>query len=52
MNETSIQHLVEAAVYVDDLDGAEMFYQDVLGLQVIGKEAGRHIFFELARACC
>ena len=40
-----IQHLVEAALYVDDLDRAEAFYRDVLGLEVIGKEPGRHVFF-------
>lgn len=45
MSDRSIQHLVEAALYVDDLDRAEAFYRDVLGLQVIGKEPGRHVFF-------
>lgn len=42
-----IQHLVEAALYVDDLDRAEAFYRDVLGLTVIGKMAGRHVFFQV-----
>src|SRR5579871_2659240 len=37
--------VVEAAIYADDLDRAESFYRDVLGLEVIGKEAGRHVFF-------
>jgi catechol 2,3-dioxygenase-like lactoylglutathione lyase family enzyme len=41
----AIQHLVEAALYVDDLDQAEAFYRDVLGLDLIGKEPGRHVFF-------
>jgi catechol 2,3-dioxygenase-like lactoylglutathione lyase family enzyme len=40
-----IEHLVEAALYVDDLDRAEAFYRDVLGLELIGKEPGRHVFF-------
>ncbi|QDV37702.1 VOC family protein [Tautonia plasticadhaerens] len=39
--------IVETAVYVDDLDAAEAFYRDVLGLEVIGKEAGRHVFFRV-----
>jgi catechol 2,3-dioxygenase-like lactoylglutathione lyase family enzyme len=43
MNE--VQHLVEAALYVDDLDHAEVFYRDVLGLEVIAKAPGRHVFF-------
>ncbi len=46
MVEYSIQHLVEAAIYVDDLDQAEAFYRDVLGLELIGKESGRHVFFQ------
>jgi len=39
--------VVETAVYVDDLDRAEVFYRDVLGLTAIGKEAGRHLFFRV-----
>lgn len=45
MNDHGIQHLVEAALYVDDLGRAEAFYRDVLGLELLGKEAGRHVFF-------
>ena len=39
----NIQAIVETAIYVDDLDAAEDFYGRVLGLRVIGKEAGRHL---------
>lgn len=42
---SQIHHLVEAALYVDDLDQAERFYQGVLGLELLGKEIGRHVFF-------
>lgn len=42
-----IEAVVETAVYVDDLDAAEAFYRDVLGLEVIGREAGRHVFFRV-----
>ncbi|MDR3634087.1 MAG: VOC family protein [Isosphaeraceae bacterium] len=42
-----IQNLVEAAAYVDDLDRAEHFYRDVLGLPLLGKEAGRQVFFQV-----
>lgn len=41
----AIVTIVETAVYADDLDRAEAFYRDVLGLEMIGKESGRHIFF-------
>ena len=43
-----IEAIVETAIYVDDLDRAEAFYRDVLGLEVIGREAGRHVFFRVA----
>lgn len=36
--------ILEAALYVDDLDAAEVFYTDVLGLSVISKVEGRHVF--------
>jgi catechol 2,3-dioxygenase-like lactoylglutathione lyase family enzyme len=42
-----IQQVVETSAYVDDLDRAERFYQDVLGLELIGKEGGRHVFFRV-----
>jgi catechol 2,3-dioxygenase-like lactoylglutathione lyase family enzyme len=42
--------VVETAVYVDDLDAAEDFYCRILGLQVIGKEPGRHVFFHVGDA--
>src|SRR5207302_972650 len=45
-----IMHLVEAAVYVDDLDRAEAFYRDVLGLDQVGKEEGRHVFFRVGES--
>jgi catechol 2,3-dioxygenase-like lactoylglutathione lyase family enzyme len=45
-----IQHLVEAGIYVDDLERAEAFYSDVLGLDIVAKEAGRHVFFRVANS--
>jgi catechol 2,3-dioxygenase-like lactoylglutathione lyase family enzyme len=38
---------VETGVYADDLDQAEQFYRDVLGLLLLGKEEGRHVFFQV-----
>jgi len=37
--------ILEAALYVDDLDRAERFYRDVLGLKLLAKVEGRHVFF-------
>jgi len=41
-----IRAVVETALYVDDLQAAETFYGTILGLRVMGKEAGRHVFFQ------
>lgn len=40
-----VETLVETALYAHDLAAAEAFYDGVLGLPVIGREAGRHVFF-------
>src|SRR4051812_8995113 len=42
---SGIEAIVETAISVDDRDAAEAFSRDVLGLEVIGKEAGRHVYF-------
>ena len=45
-----IESVVEIAVYADDLAAAERFYASVLGLPVIGRDAGRHVFFRVGPA--
>jgi catechol 2,3-dioxygenase-like lactoylglutathione lyase family enzyme len=40
-----IEHVLESCLYASDLDAAERFYVDVLGLTLHGKQAGRHVFF-------
>jgi catechol 2,3-dioxygenase-like lactoylglutathione lyase family enzyme len=42
-----IEHIVETAIYAEDLEAAERFYHDVLGLDVLTKEPGRHVFFRV-----
>ena len=44
------QAIIETAVYVDDLRATETFYRTFLGLPVIGKEPGRHVFFQVGEA--
>jgi catechol 2,3-dioxygenase-like lactoylglutathione lyase family enzyme len=39
------KQVLETCLYVDDLDAAEAFYQDVLGLERVTKSEGRHVFF-------
>jgi catechol 2,3-dioxygenase-like lactoylglutathione lyase family enzyme len=37
--------VLEAALYVDDLETAEAFYGGVLGLEFLSRMEGRHAFF-------
>jgi catechol 2,3-dioxygenase-like lactoylglutathione lyase family enzyme len=37
--------ILETCLYVDDLDAAERFYRDVLGLEPFSRSRGRHVFF-------
>jgi catechol 2,3-dioxygenase-like lactoylglutathione lyase family enzyme len=46
----NIQTVVETAIYVDDIDATEVFYSGILGLHVIGREAGHHVFFQVGEA--
>jgi catechol 2,3-dioxygenase-like lactoylglutathione lyase family enzyme len=41
-----IKAVIETAIYVEDLQATEAFYETVLGLRVIGREPGRHVFFQ------
>jgi catechol 2,3-dioxygenase-like lactoylglutathione lyase family enzyme len=45
-----IEAVVETSVYADDLEQAEAFYRDVLGLPVLAHEQGRHVFFQVGAA--
>ncbi|MCB1313162.1 MAG: VOC family protein [Sedimentitalea sp.] len=42
--------LLEAALYVDDLEAARGFYGDLLGLKAFQSVPGRHVFFRLGAA--
>lgn len=39
------RRLLEASLYASDLEAAERFYGDLLGLEVAGRVEGRHVFF-------
>ena len=38
--------VLEAALYADDLDAGEAFYHGLLGLPVVIRKDGRHVFFK------
>jgi catechol 2,3-dioxygenase-like lactoylglutathione lyase family enzyme len=42
---TNISRVLEACLYAADLDAAERFYVDVLGLERYSAMPGRHVFF-------
>jgi catechol 2,3-dioxygenase-like lactoylglutathione lyase family enzyme len=41
----SAREVLETSLYAGDLEAAERFYAGVLGLEVITRVAGRHVFF-------
>ena len=43
----NIKAIIETAIYVADLDETDTFYRTILGLTVIAKEPGRHVFFQV-----
>jgi catechol 2,3-dioxygenase-like lactoylglutathione lyase family enzyme len=43
---TEIDRVLETVLYVDDLDAAERFYQDTLGLDLDSKQDGLFVFFK------
>lgn len=38
---------LESALYADDLAAAEVFYKDVIGLPLVLRQPGRHVFFRV-----
>lgn len=40
-----VTRVMETCLYVDDLDAAEAFYGDVLGLRRLAREGDRHVFY-------
>lgn len=39
------RQILETCLYADDLDAAERFYSEVIGLERIARVEGRHVFF-------
>lgn len=40
-----VQRVLETCLYAEDLAAAEAFYTEVLGLAVLSRVEGRHVFF-------
>ncbi len=45
MSAAVVEGILETALYARDLDAAERFYRDVVGLDVITRVKDRHVFF-------
>ena len=43
------QVILETALYVDDLDAAEAFYGQLLGLERITRASNRHVFYKVGK---
>ena len=41
----ALQGVLETALYAENLDAAEAFYGELLGLEKISRHANRHVFF-------
>jgi len=44
-----VDGILETAIYCGDLDAAERFYADVVGLERIARDPRRHVFFRCGR---
>ncbi len=42
--------VLETCLYASDLDTTAAFYEDLIGLAVYSREAGRHVFFRCGEA--
>lgn len=43
----TVEKVVETSIYSTDLTAVENFYTTILGFQLVGKEEGRHVFFQV-----
>jgi len=43
------RHILETALYADDLDAAERFFGDLIGLEKIARVGDRHVFFRCGK---
>ena len=41
-----VRDILETCLYAEDLPAAEIFYRTILGLEVIARLEGRHVFFK------
>lgn len=44
-----VERVLETCLYVDDLVVAEQFYRDLLGLEFVSRQPGRHVFLRCGR---
>ncbi len=45
-----VLNVIETAVYVNNLDQAKEFYANILGLELMGEQAERHLFFRVGES--
>ncbi|MCB2128082.1 MAG: VOC family protein [Rhodobacteraceae bacterium] len=47
MTGPKITGTLESALYADDLGAAQAFYGTILGLEELGRQEGRHVFYKV-----
>ena len=48
--EMSVRAVLETSLYVDDLEAAEKYYTEVLGMKTFNRGQGRHVFIRLEQS--
>ncbi|WP_269539616.1 VOC family protein [Cerasicoccus fimbriatus] len=43
-------HIIETCLYAEDVEAAERFYSDVMGLELFSKAEGKFVFYKMAEA--
>ncbi len=46
----SVRAILETSLYVDDLEAAEKYYTEVLGMKILSRVAGRHVFIRMEQS--
>lgn len=45
--EMRVRAVLETSLYVDDLEAADKYYTEVLGMKILSRVEGRHVFIRL-----
>lgn len=49
-SEVVLEGILETVVYCPDLEAARVFYEQVIGLQILSMESDRHLFYKVGNS--